>query len=187
MSSCTALSFEAHISNVTRSLYFYLCNISCPSLTLTPTCTAIIVNTLIPSHPDNCHSLLFGFPWKSLHKLWMVQNVATRTLSIEHVTPALQQLCWLPIKSRSDFKILLLIFMIVSSELCHIYTPSRILRSSSAIQLFALSAILTRAFSWSAFRLWSSLPPDIRTSDTVPTFRSRLKTHLFRVAYSVSD
>ncbi|CAK6974641.1 uncharacterized protein LOC117442044 isoform X1 [Scomber scombrus] len=111
--------------------------------------------------------------------------------------PAIQQLHWLPIKSRIDFKILLLTCKILHnlapsylSELIHIYTPSRTLRSSSANQLFAPSANLTtmgsRAFSRSAPCLWNSLPPDICTSDSVSTFKSRLKTHLFRVAYSVS-
>ena len=117
-------------------------------------------------------------------------------ISDEHITPALQQLHWLPIKSCTDFKILLLTFLhnlapSYLAELIHIHTPSRTLRSSSTIQLFTPSANLTtmgsRAFSQSAPSLWNSLPPDIRTSDTVSTFRSCPKTHFFRVAYSVSD
>ena len=109
----------------------------------------------------------------------------------EHITPALQQLHWLPIKSRTDLKILLITWHHHISLNWSISTHPPALRSSYTIQLFAPSASLTtmgsRAFNRSAPSLWNSLPPDIRTSHTVSTFQSRLKTHLFRVAYSVSD
>ena len=71
---------------------------------------------------------------KSLHKLHLAQNcsaarVITRTPSAEHITPALQQLHWLPIKSCIDFKILHFTFKILHNlappylaELIHIHT-----------------------------------------------------------------
>ena len=150
-------------------------------------------------HPSS--SLSSGEKKKTMHHRGRIKKftlgVITRTPSIEHITLALQQLHWLPIKSRIDFKFLLPTFKILHnlapsylSELCHIYTRSRTLRSSSAIQLFALYASLTTmgsiAFSQSASPLWNFLPPDICNSNTVSNFKSRLKTHLFQVAYPVS-
>ena len=41
-----------------------------------------------------------------------------------------------------------------------------------------------RAFSVIGPRLWNSLPPDTRNSSALPIFRSRLKTHLFKIAFS---
>ena len=40
-----------------------------------------------------------------------------------------------------------------------------------------------RAFSVIAPRLWNSLPPDTHNSLSVSTFRSKLKTHLFKLAF----
>ena len=39
--------------------------------------------------------------------------------------------------------------------------------------------------SCSAPRLWNSLPPHIKQSDTITTFKSQLKTHLFKLAHNV--
>ncbi len=62
--------------------------------------------------------------------------------STEHISPVLQQLHWLPVKYRVEFKILLLTYKALHnlapqylSQLLHVYTPSRALRSSSSISL----------------------------------------------------
>jgi len=65
-------------------------------------------------HLDYCNSLLIGLPQKSLYKLQMVQNSAAvslpKTPLFHHITPVLQQLHWLPVKFRIQFKILVYTF-----------------------------------------------------------------------------
>ena len=48
---------------------------------------------------------------------------------------------------------------------------------------YVRSSLGKRAFFVISPRLWNSLPPDTRNSNSLPTFRSRLKTHLFKIAF----
>lgn len=45
--------------------------------------------------------------------------------------------------------------------------------------------ILCIYFRRSAPQLWNSLPPNIRNSDSLLIFKSRLKTHLFKIGHSL--
>ena len=40
-----------------------------------------------------------------------------------------------------------------------------------------------RAFSVAGPKCWNSIPPSIRSSATVDSFKSKLKTHYFKIAY----
>ena len=48
---------------------------------------------------------------------------------------------------------------------------------------YVRTSLSKRAFSVIAPRLWNSLPPDTRNSLSVSAFRSKLKTHLFKLAF----
>ena len=70
------------------------------------------------------------------------------------------------------------------SDLLHYHEPMRSLRSSSSHQLSVPRHNLSfgsRAFRFSAPRVWNSLPVSIRESHSLPTFRSNLKTFTFQL------
>ncbi|XP_070404856.1 uncharacterized protein [Nothobranchius furzeri] len=74
-------------------------------------------------------------------------------------------------------------------NLFHIITPTRSLRTSSPSLSAPRTRLCTmgaRAFSHSAPKLWNTLPPDLRIINSFSTFKSQLKTHMFRLAYSFS-
>ena len=70
------------------------------------------------------------------------------------------------------------------SELLHVYTPSRTLRSSSdtrmlEIQQYKRKTHGFRTFSYFGPYIWNSLPQDLRHCSTFLSFKAKLKTYLF--------
>jgi len=77
------------------------------------------------------------------------------------------------------------------ADLIDSYEPSRCLRSTNcyllAVPSCAKSSFASRAFCVSSPNNWNSLPAHIRSSDSLVTFQSRLKSHLFSSAYHVQS
>ncbi len=160
-----------------------------------------VIHAFITSRLDYCNSLYVGLDQSSLQRLQLVQNAAaqllTGTKKYEHITPVLASLHWLPVRFRIEFKILLIVFKILHglalaylSELLHVHTPVRALRSSNQVLLDVPRARLKnkddRAFSVVAPNLWNRLPVHIRTAQSVGIFKSFLKTHLNSLAFILS-
>ena len=112
-----------------------------------------------------------------------------------HATPLLKDLHWLPIKSRIQFKILLLVFKSIHGEgpaylasMLEEYCPSRCLRSadqSRLVEPLTHKKYGERAFSVAGPKLWNALRDDVKRAETVCSFKSKLKTYLFKKAYNL--
>ncbi len=193
------LSFESHVSSICKTAFFHLKNISkTPTYALNVKCRNIN-SCVYDSRLDYCNALLGGCSARLINKLQLVQNAAarvlTRTRKYEHISPVLSTLHWLPTKHRIDFKILLIIYKALNglapqylSELLSHYSPSRPLRSQNSghliIPRISKSTAGGRSFSFLAPKLWNNLPNTVREADTLCQFKSRLKTHLFNLAYT---
>ena len=63
------------------------------------------------------------------------------------------------------------------------------LRSSStsalAVPLTRLSTIRDRAFPLAAAKTWNNLPPEVTSSKSLQTFKTKLNTHLFRSSFTL--
>ena len=112
----------------------------------------------------------------------------------DHITPSLRALHWLPVHSRIQFKILLIVFKCLNGlaakyleTLLQQYCPRRELRSSGLNLLMVRRANLKgygdRAFSIAGPKLWNALPEYVKSCQSVQTFKSKLKHHLFSKAY----
>lgn len=192
------LSFKAHINQACRTAYFHLRNIAKIRNILPKSDAEKLIHAFVSSRLDYCNSLLAACPKSSLRSLQLVQNAAarllTRTNRREHITPVLKSLHWLPIEFRIKFKTLLLTYKAINGmapsylqEAIVPYQPNRALRSLNAghlvIPRVSKSTVGNRAFSYQAPVLWNQLPAHVKEADTVSTFKTRLKTFLFEIAY----
>ena len=159
---------------------------------------ATLTHAFVTSKLDYGNALLYGIPKSTMSRLQYVQNCAARLIrgarKFDHVTPLLIDLHWLPMTYRPMFKILLTVFKILQgrapeylTELITIYNPGRSLRSNGSLILNVPRSDTKswgdRAFSIAVPRLWNSLPIELRTTTNIEEFKSRLKTHLFNMAF----
>jgi len=140
---------------------------------------------------------LFGLPKAQIAKLQRVQNAAARLIlgfgKLSHITPALYELHWLPVSLRIDYKILLLTFKCIYG-LAPTYLSDLIsIKSNSSYNLWSTGKLLldhpkgkmlatlgARSFSAAAPKLWSSLPLEVCQATSLDSYKSRLKTYLFK-------
>jgi hypothetical protein len=189
------LNMKKQVTTACKAAFFQLRKIGAIRKYLTDDFTAQLVHAFVTSRLDYCNSLLVGLPSVTLAKLQKVQNSAariiTRNKKHEHITPILLNLHWLPVLLRIEYKILLLTYRAMNDlaptylqELIHTYNPSRCLRSSSQGLLHCPKSRLTtygdRAFSVAAPKFWNSLPLDLRCSDNLISFKTSLKTLLYK-------
>ena len=166
------MSFNSHIKQVTRTAFFHLRNIVKIRNILSQSDAEKLIHAFVSSRLDYCNSLLSGCPNSSLKNLQLIQNAAARALTgiskRDHITPVLASLHWLPIKSRIEFKILLITYKALKGlapsylkDLIVPYCPNRSLRSLNAgllvVPRVAKSRMGGRAFSYQAPLLWNQL------------------------------
>ena len=158
-----------------------------------------VASTMVGARLDYCNSVLYGASKSNLQKLQRVQNslarIVTGTRRIEHITPVLARLHWLPIAKRVEYKVALLTFKVVTTQqpgylndLVKLHAPARQLRSSSRVNRLQVDTAKTqfasRAFCYAAPTVWNSLPSELTTDlSSINTFKSGLKTYLYRNAF----
>ena len=197
----STLTMSAHVNSIVKSGFYHLRNIAKIRNVLSRETTKILIHAFVCSRIDNYNSLLFGLPKNLVNKLQHLMNAAARVIARvdihDHISPVLKELHWLPVEQRIIFKINLITFKCLNDlapsylkELITLYQPNRTLRSSSdklklATVPYNLKNYGYRSYSVHAPILWNSLPFFIRSADSVATFKSNLKTYLFKLAYGV--
>lgn len=177
------MSLEHHSKQLVKNSFYHLRNVAKLKPMLSKSDLELLIHAFISSRLDYCNSLFICLNKRSVQRLQLVQN------------SLLYSLHWLPVEFGIDFKLLLLVFRALHgqcpsylSDLLHLYTPARSLRSSD---LNLLQVPRTRfktrgdlAFLSVAPKLWNALPLSLHQTDSVESFKSQFQTLLFKRAFS---
>ena len=191
------LSMSKQVSHVMKCIYLDLRRISQIRHLIPVDIAQLLATSLIMSKLDYCNSILSGIHNDLLSKLKVAQNNAARVVlkkkRRDHASPLLTKLHWLPVERRITYKLTTLCYKCLNglapsylSELLIPYVPSRQLRSSSDTTRLTMpkSTFKTfgeRRFAYYAPKLWNSLPKTMREARTADSFKTSLKTHLFKL------
>ena len=189
------LSMKKHVIKICQTAYFELRRISSIRRFLTEDANKTLVASYILSRLDYCNCLLLGTANSVIQPLRKIQNFAARLVLLaprhHHSTPLLEKLHWLPILERIKSKVACMCFSAMNgsgpaylSELLHVYTPSRTLRSSSNTRMLEIQQCKRKIHGFHTFScfgpvIWNSLPQDLRHCSTLSSFKAKLKTFLF--------
>ena len=122
-----------------------------------------LVQAVVISRLDYCNSILINLPDTTLHPQSTILHSAARLIKSlkpnDHITPALRQLHWLPIKLRISSKICVLMFNIHSGSsqryMLSMVTPCTKVESRSSFRSSVKGSYVQLIWSTSVRRCWS--------------------------------
>jgi hypothetical protein len=196
------LSLTSQINSTVKVANYALANISYIRKFIDLKTTVKLIHNLVLSKIDYCNSLYYGLPNYDLHRLQLIVNKAARLALFvprwQHITPALIELHFLPVKARIIFKICLLTFKALHfgepyylRSLLSFYetgTSMSLRRGDDKNRLLehrVLRRFGERCFWYCAPRLYNKLPTVIRSSTTIANFKKKLKTYLFTESFDL--
>ena len=191
------LDLKKQVSSIVSVCSFHLRRINRMSRYLPLTTKERVVNAIITSRLDNCNHLLYGTCVNNIARLQRMHNPAARLIlrrpRSDSATPLLCILRWLPVARRIEFKLLVFTYRAVHGDapkyLCDLvcpYTPTTVLHSAINNMLTVQRTHVKAgdcSFTVAAATLQNTLPIDIKMSDTLATFKARLKTHFYKLSF----
>jgi hypothetical protein len=190
------LTMNKHVNEVCRAAYYHIRSLRQVRRSIPTDVANAIACSLVSSRLDYANATLYGTSQSNITKLQRIQNAAARVVlnsRQSHTTQsALQQLHWLPVPYRINYKIAKLTFKIKSTQtpqylscLINQYATARPLRSTDLHLLAVPRSKLNfgaRAFRVASPTVWNQLPLNIRTCTSPTAFNRLLKTFYYNSA-----
>jgi len=108
------LTMSANVSSTCRSVYHQLRQLRPVVRSLSVDAAKTAVQSFVSTRLDYCNSLMCGIADGLMQRFQAVQNSAARLITgarrRDHISPVLQQLHWLPVRQRVQFKMAVLVF-----------------------------------------------------------------------------
>ena len=140
-------------------------------------------------------TLFYGLPESDLKRLQRIQNLNAKMIlrgsRYDSTIASLQELHWLPVKIRIQFKLVTLVFKFLNNQalgyLQTLLTVRKVrpgLRAANSkmllnVPLMTQQTFLNKSFAVSGPTLWNQLPQQIRELDSSAGFKSAVKSHYF--------
>lgn len=194
------LTMRTHVQHICRSSFYQLRQLRSVRSSLSETSCSALVHAFVTSSLDYCNSLLAGIGDGLIGQLQSVIRVAARLVlrrrKFDSISTDMHdRLHWLPIRSRIDFKLGLLVYKclhgIAPPYLVEMLQPKSDVPSLCRLRSTARGDLVVprtltktfgpRSFSVSGASFWNSLPDHLRDhSLSIHIFRKKLKTFLFQ-------
>lgn len=201
----STLSMSKHVSSVRSSCFYHIRDFSRIRRILSKSVAVTLANALVGSRLDYCNSLMYGITQKQLRRLQAIQNTLSRIISHlpkrASTSNARKLLHWLPVEFRVKFKLLVITYKALNTKqppylagCINEYSCNKYTRRSNPDNKFLNIPVFIHkthkskshfdsSYEIAAPSLWNSLPFNVRTATSVATFRSRLKSHFFTLAF----
>ncbi len=193
----SSLTMSKHIDVKCRNASMHLYSIRKIRKFLTREACETLIHAFIFSQLDYCNALLYDLPDTQIRKLQRIQNFAARVVyklpKFSHVTELFEELHWLRVRDRIEFKVLLFTFKAINcasttpSYICEMFKVQQSVRPSRVKKLIVpkvkLETFEARSLGFAGATLWNNLPDYLRSITDLDGFKTGLKTHLYRRAY----
>ena len=194
------LTMKVHVQRICRTSFYQLRQLRSVRRSLSVNACTALVHAFVTSRLDYCNSLLAGIGDGLIDQLQTVMQVAARLVlwkrKFDPISADIRdRLHWLPIRSRIDFKLGLLVYKCLHG-IAPAYLAEMLVLKSTVPALSRLRStargdlhvprtktktIGPRSFATSGPALWNKLPDDLRDpSLSLPVFKQRLKSYLFK-------
>ena len=191
------LTYDDHIDSIVSSCMGKLCQISRVKDSFDKDTLCLMVSSLVMSKLFYCSSVWSNTSSKNVKKLQAVQNFTCRIVSnthkFDHITPAMEELEWLPIKDLLLYRYsimtynaytgwhhtILLVNFVIVSQFMVVKT-----RNCDQLQIpLYTSAAGQRSFKFRGAKIWNSLDTDLKEHKSLKNFKLALKSRLFSNLY----
>ena len=156
-----------------------------------------IAFSVVGSLLDYCNYILYKTTKANITKLQHVQKSFVRVVlkmpRRTHADDLLAQLHWLPVSYHIKYKIALITYKALKfgqprylGDLLIHQHQVHTTRSEGQYRLYQPvpnSQTSSRGFRYASSSIWNLLPPDLLIKETVPAFKTGVKTYMFLSAY----
>ena len=186
------LTFEPQVMALKKDCFRLIRNVIKRRFLFNQTQLKLIINSIIVCKLDYCNALYCGISDCLIQQLQLIQNAAAKAIvglyKYDHLGNTLKELHWLPISYRIKFKVLLLVYKCINGMgpvyLTSMFKFANFTHNIQLIEPRILSQYGERSFQKAGPKMWNELPLDIKTCNSLESFKVALKTYLFTKAFN---